>query len=128
MPVPVPRLNPPSILRRTLGPRAGHRLESFIVMKLVAEPGDTLVYPECAGCRSIFAVPVNHSRYQEHARGEILAQNAYPHLHPGDRELFISGLCRRCFAAATMPPHRRSLALGRVRASAAGLVHRFRRK
>lgn len=45
-----------------------------------------------------FEVPVTQEQLDRWKSGTLI-QNAMPHLSPGQRELFISGLCDSCFDA-----------------------------
>lgn len=128
MPFPSSGFHPSPILRKLLRRKALRRIKPIKAPVPTDEPHDTVVYPECVLCGSVFTTPVNLARYQQQQAGELPAQDAYPRLHPRDRELFISGLCRRCFAASVLPPKRRLRALRRIMSRLAQPHQRLRRK
>jgi hypothetical protein len=52
---------------------------------------------KCRGCRQHFVVAVNETDYEDWRRGAKLAQQAFPYLSIGGRELLITGYCGDCY-------------------------------
>jgi hypothetical protein len=82
------RIHPPSPLNKLLNLTTRRRLPKDC---------DQQLFVECRDCDSIYAIPINIDNHIARLFGRKPAQDAYPHLHPADRELLISGTCRRCW-------------------------------
>jgi hypothetical protein len=50
----------------------------------------------CDRCGKRVTIPVDRDALQRWQHGELI-QKALPELTPGQREMFISGLCEACF-------------------------------
>lgn len=59
--------------------------------------GKTIVDVECTACGDTSNLIVNEANYYEWLDRRMLAQDAFPDLSPGDRELLISRTCEFCF-------------------------------
>lgn len=51
---------------------------------------------QCKVCANVYDVKVNKVDFGNWQSGELI-QNAMPYLSPGERELFITGICGDCF-------------------------------
>lgn len=51
----------------------------------------------CDGCRDLIDLYVVEADYSLWAGGHVLAQDAFPYLTEGEREILISGLCDVCW-------------------------------
>lgn len=51
---------------------------------------------ECPMCGKYHFLTVEAEEFLNFQSGEILVQDAFPHMSPTDRERFISGLCPDC--------------------------------
>lgn len=47
-------------------------------------------------CDYTVEIPVTDKQLERYQNGELI-QNVLPNVSPGDRELFISGICGTCF-------------------------------
>ena len=56
---------------------------------------DILVTCRCCSKGKLLRVDIN--KFDKWKSREMLAQNAFPHLTPPDRELIISGTCGKCW-------------------------------
>jgi hypothetical protein len=52
----------------------------------------------CVQCKEAFVLPVTQQQIEAWQRGALI-QKAMPNLLKDERELFISGLCGKCFDA-----------------------------
>jgi len=51
---------------------------------------------ECIFCKNKVEVKVKESDYENWKKGSHI-QDAFPYLKPDEREIFISGICGKCF-------------------------------
>lgn len=51
---------------------------------------------ECGSCNYKTEIPVTDEQLTKFNEGELI-QKVLPNVSPGDRELFISGMCGDCF-------------------------------
>jgi hypothetical protein len=65
--------------------------------EIIRENTDFLVEVPCTCpiCGRVTRVPVYFQDYRKWC-GQVLAQNAFPYLHPEQRETLISGICPSC--------------------------------
>lgn len=57
----------------------------------------TQLINRCPFCGKRQSVMVYTKDYKKWARGQLLAQEAFPYLTPNEREIIISGICSKCF-------------------------------
>lgn len=50
----------------------------------------------CLDCKKEVKLPVTNEQYARW-EGGVFAQNAFPQLNAGERELIMSGTCNECF-------------------------------
>lgn len=58
----------------------------------------------CIICLFRYEIEVPKEGYKKWMEG-VLIQDAMPELHEDDRELFISGVCFKCWPSTTEPEH-----------------------
>lgn len=63
---------------------------------------DQLVLICCEVCRRWYVVRVSGDDLRRHHDG-VVAQDAFPYLPPGLRELFITGTCPDCWPSSSNP-------------------------
>lgn len=51
----------------------------------------------CQSCGEVHTFNVDENALTRFAKGEIHIQDAFPDMDPGDREMFLSGLCGKCY-------------------------------
>lgn len=57
---------------------------------------NTSIIKVCRLCKSEHEMEVKKTDLEKYEKGEHI-QYAFPHLTPAQRELFISGICGKCF-------------------------------
>jgi len=68
-----------------------------------SDAADSVIAVKCPSCGEVYMLKVSNAgllRYRDGA----LVQVAFPNLTADDRELFISGLCSKCFPKAPEEP------------------------
>ena len=50
----------------------------------------------CQDCGKVVELELSQEQIDRYNSG-VLAQNAFPHLTPDEREIIISGICGECF-------------------------------
>jgi Fe2+ or Zn2+ uptake regulation protein len=51
----------------------------------------------CASCGRVVDIDVPINEYQAHLTGKLHIQDAMPSLKPEEREMFLSGICGKCW-------------------------------
>lgn len=51
----------------------------------------------CVFCKEVTAIKMTEDQAYRIASGEELIQNIVPNMSPDHREMFISGICGKCF-------------------------------
>jgi len=57
---------------------------------------DSTVNIECSRCKEEISINFNMRDFHEYQNG-VLIQNAFPYLTPGEREMFQTRICDKCF-------------------------------
>lgn len=57
-----------------------------------------MVAKECVRCHKMIQINVTNEQLIEYIQGDKLIQNVMPQLKPGEREMFISGICDQCWS------------------------------
>lgn len=52
---------------------------------------------QCIDCGSVHTFKVRKDKLEEYRQGKGYVQKLFPHLTPGEREMFISRICEDCF-------------------------------
>jgi hypothetical protein len=73
---------------------AGVAVPKVVQMKKVM---DKICEIECPQCKKVSVIRVNSLDYKDRERGKLI-QEAFPYLRADQREMFITGICGKCWS------------------------------
>jgi len=65
-------------------------------MTIMTDKTQKEITKKCISCDYEAKISATNEQLQRYQNGELI-QNVFPNVSPGDRELFISGICGTCF-------------------------------